>query len=135
MAFKKQGKDLHSKIEVIKSVEDKTSALDTIIGKFGFGYSNVIIQSKETKTISLIPANFINRIWYSDVFIYNSTGSFIAEGRIIQKADNTRMFVSTYKTGSDAEGIVVDNSSGNISITNNTSSNIEFFCSSLLRAY
>ena len=45
------------------------------------------------------------------------------------------MFVSTYKTGSDAEDIVVDNSSGNISITNNTSSNIEFFCSSLLRAY
>ena len=109
--------------------------MDAIIGKFGFGYSNVIIQSKETKTISLIPANFINRIWYSDVFICNSTGSFVAEGRIIQKADNTRMFVSTYKTGSDAEGIVVDNSSGDISITNNTSSNIEVFCSSLLRTY
>ena len=118
-----------------KSVEDKVSALDAIIGKFGFGYSNVIIQSKETKTISLIPANIKNRIWYSDVFIYNSTGSFVAEGRIMQKQDNSRIFVCIYKTGSDAEGIVVDNSSGDISITNNTSSNIEVFCSSLLRTY
>lgn len=122
-----------NKLDNFKSVEDKASALDATIAKFGFGYANVLIKADETKIVSLIPANFDKRIYYSDVFIYNSTGSFVAEGRIIQKNDNTRNFVSIYKTGSDAEGIVVNDSSGNIAITNNTSSTIEVFCSSILR--
>lgn len=123
-----------NKLDNFKSVEDKTSALDATIAKFGFGYANVLIKADETKIVSLIPANFDKRIYYSDVFIYNSIGSFIAEGRIIQKNNNTRKFVSIYKTGSDEEGIVVNDSSGNIAITNNTSSTIEFFCSSILRS-
>lgn len=115
-----------------KSVEDKTSALDAIIGKFGFGYSNVIIQSNETKTISLIPADFENRIWYSDVCIYNSTCNFVVAGKILQKLDGTRKFVSIFNQGSD---ITVSDDSGNIVISNSTSYPIEVFCSSLLRTY
>lgn len=115
-----------------KSVEDKTSALDAIIGKFGFGYSNVIIQSKETKTISLIPADFKNRIWYSDVCIYDSTCNFVVAGKILQKLDGTRKFVSIFNQGSD---ITVSDDSGNIVISNSNSYPIELFCSSLLRTY
>lgn len=117
-----------------KSVEDKTSVLDATIAKFGFGYANELIKANETKIVSLIPAKFDKRIYYSDVFIYNSTGSFVAEGRIMQKIDNSRNFFLIHKTGADAESIVVNNSSGDIAITNNTSSTIEFFCSSILRS-
>ena len=124
----------NNRLDHFKSVEDKASALDATIAKFGFGYANELIKAKETKIVSLIPANFDKRIFYSDVFIYNSTGTFVAEGRIIQKADNTRKFVSIYKTGEDAEAIVVNDSSGNIAITNNTSNRAEFFCSSILRS-
>lgn len=121
-------------LDNFKSVEDKASALDATIAKFGFGYANELIKAKETKIVSLIPANFNKKIYYSDVFIYNTTCSFIVEGRIMQKTDNTRKFVSIYKTGSDAEGIVVNDSSGNIAITNNTSNTIEVICSSILRS-
>lgn len=124
----------NNKLDNFKSVEDKASTLYTTIAKFGFGYANEVIKANETKIVSLIPANFNKRIYYSDVFIYNTTGSFIAEGRIIQKANSSRKFVSINKTGSDAESIVVDDSSGNISITNNTSNTIEVVCSSILRS-
>lgn len=92
----------------------------------------MIIQSKETKTISLIPADFKNRIWYSDVCIYNSTCNFVVVGKILQKSDGTRKFVSIFSQGSD---ITVSDDSGNIVISNSTSYPIEVFCSSLLRTY
>lgn len=121
-------------LDKFKSVEDKVSALDATIAKFGFGYANELIKADETKIISLIPANFNKKIYYSDIIIYNTTGSFVAEGRIIQKANNSREFVITSKIGSSAESIVVNDSSGNISITNNTSNTIEVVCSSILRS-
>jgi hypothetical protein len=123
-----------NKLDNFKSVEDKASVLDATIAKFGFGYANTLIKANETKIVSLIPANFNKRIYYSDVFIYNSTGSFVAEGRITQKPDNSHKFFIIHKTGSDAEAIVVNDSSGDISITNKTSSTVEFFCSSILRS-
>lgn len=92
----------------------------------------MIIQSKETKTISLIPADFKNRIWYSDVCIYNSTCKFVVVGKILQKSDGTRKFVSIFSQGSD---ITVSDDSGNIVISNSTSYPIEVFCSSPLRTY
>lgn len=125
----------NNNLDNFKSVEDKASTLEATIAKFGFGYANELIKANETKIVSLIPANFDKRIYYSDVFIYNTTGSFVAEGRIIQKNDNTRHFFCIYKTGSDAESIVVNNSSGNIAITNNTSATIEVYCSSILRSF
>lgn len=123
----------NNNLDHFKSVEDKASALDATIAKFGFGCANELIKANETKTISLIPANFSKKIYYSDVLIYNSTGSFVAEGKIIQKHDNSRKFLIISKVGSDAESIVVNDSSGNISITNNTSGNIEISCGSILR--
>lgn len=123
-----------NKLDNFKSVEDKASVLYATIAKFGFGYANELIKANETKIVSLIPANFNKRIYYSDVFIYNSTGSFVAEGRIIQKPDNSHKFFIIHKTGGDAEAIVVNDSSGDIAITNNTSSTVEFFCGSILRS-
>lgn len=117
-------------LDNFSSVEAKTNKLSDNIDKFGFGYANEIIKGRESKKISLIPNSFTRKIWYSDVCIYNTTGTIVVVGKIIEKYNNTRKFVTIHNESSD---ITVNDDSGNIVITNNTSDNLEVICSTILR--